>query len=425
MSTFEQNQTDALNGMRSTPADYRGVSLDLIQRLFIWLFIASGWFVIIEPAPYEMLFLLTLILMLPNGLRFHAATMPMLFFLILYNIGGAISMWPVSGLPDTKKFVIISVYMAATGIFVSNLVADDTERRMAIIKNAYVIAAVIATINGLIGYFNIGGMEATWAPLQRAQGTFKDPNVYSTFIIPPFIFLVQGLVLGKQKWPVLSALALLFISAGLFFAFSRGAWVNSAGSAAMLIGLMFLLTPSPRLRTRIILLSIFGLIALAVMIAGALSVEKIRLLFLERANFLNSYDAGETGRFGNQLRSLSYLLELPNGFGPLQFSKHFFQDPHNVYLNAFASYGWLGGFSYFALTLSTIYIGFKTVFTRSPWQWTALAVWCPLFFVMLQGIQIDTDHWRHFHLLLGLMWGLYAATENWRRQNVPDGPNAI
>jgi Ni,Fe-hydrogenase I large subunit len=29
---------------------------------------------------------------------------------------------------------------------------------------------------------------------------------------------------------------------------------------------------------------------------------------------------------------------------------------------------------------------------------------------ILQGVQIDTDHWRHFYILLGLSWGLYAAT---------------
>jgi hypothetical protein len=27
-----------------------------------------------------------------------------------------------------------------------------------------------------------------------------------------------------------------------------------------------------------------------------------------------------------------------------------------------------------------------------------------------EGFVIDTDHWRHFFLLLGLIWGLAAAT---------------
>ena len=29
-----------------------------------------------------------------------------------------------------------------------------------------------------------------------------------------------------------------------------------------------------------------------------------------------------------------------------------------------------------------------------------------LFVTILQGLQIDTDHWRHMYLLFGLVWGL-------------------
>jgi O-antigen ligase len=105
---------------------------------------------------------------------------------------------------------------------------------------------------------------------------------------------------------------------------------------------------------------------------------------------------------------------LPLGFGPLQFGSLFGGDPHNVYLNAFASYGWLGGISYILLILATMAAGWKAIFTRTPWQHHAIAVFCPLFTTILQGIQIDTDHWRHFYLLLGLIWGLYEASAAYR-----------
>ena len=391
------------------------ISLDLVQRVFLWLMIASSWFVIIEPAPYEILFVVVLCLMLPSGLNFHAAVIPMVLFLLAYNVGGGFSVLPVTGLEKTKQFIIVSVYMAVTAIFFANAVADDTMKRIAVIKNAYIIAAVLGSITGMIGYFNIGGMGEAWAPIFRAQGTFKDPNVLSTFLIAPTIFLIQDFLLGRQRWPIFAFIALLIIVSGLFLAFSRGAWISAMASGLMLVGLMFILTHSVGLRSRIILLCIFGVIALVGLISIALSFENIRLLFAERANLFNSYDAGETGRFGNQLRSLPVLLQSPNGLGPLQFSKYFGQDPHNVYINAFSSYGWLGGFSYLLLIVSTIAIGIKTIFARTPWQAFAIAVWCPLFSTILQGIQIDTDHWRHFYLLLGLMWGLYAATVRYNR----------
>jgi len=34
---------------------------------------------------------------------------------------------------------------------------------------------------------------------------------------------------------------------------------------------------------------------------------------------------------------------------------------------------------------------------------------------ILEGFVIDTDHWRHFFLLLGMIWGLAAATFNYNR----------
>jgi hypothetical protein len=110
------------------------------------------------------------------------------------------------------------------------------------------------------------------------------------------------------------------------------------------------------------------------------------------------------------------LLTSPNGFGPLQF-RHLFaeEDPHNVYVNAFASYGWLGGFAYCTLIVTTITAGWSLVFRRSPLQNEAIAFWSCLFVQILQGFQIDTDHWRHFFLLLGCVWGLVAATRRLRR----------
>ena len=36
-----------------------------------------------------------------------------------------------------------------------------------------------------------------------------------------------------------------------------------------------------------------------------------------------------------------------------------------------------------------------------------------LLVVFLQAFQIDVDHWRHFYLMLGLVWGLEAARQQW------------
>ena len=220
-------------------------------------------------------------------------------------------------------------------------------------KNGYIVGAVIASVIGLIGYFNIGGTGAYLSPIFRAQGTFKDPNVLSTYIILPALLLTQDVMLGTRKWRFTRYFGLLIIVACLFLAFSRGAWVNFAGAVMLMVVLTFALTPSRELRSRIILLAILGAVLLGVMLAGLLSIDVVKAAFEDRATLAKDYDSGEFGRFGNQLNSIPILLESPLGFGPTKFRMIFSLDPHNVYLNAFSSYGWLGGITYMLLIVST------------------------------------------------------------------------
>jgi hypothetical protein len=73
--------------------------------------------------------------------------------------------------------------------------------------------------------------------------------------------------------------------------------------------------------------------------------------------------------------------------------------------------GWLAGVFYPALVALTLVFGFRMVFVRTPWQQTAIAVFAGYFGVATESFVIDSDHWRHTFLLMGVMWGLIAATE--------------
>ena len=391
------------------------VDMERIRRFFLWLFVFSGWLVVIEPAPYELLFVITLALYLSGGLVATVFTTPLIVFALLYNLGGFLSTMEVSAQASRAfTFIIVSTYMAVTAIFYAMAVTKDPMRVIAVIRNAWTLAAVIAAINGMIGYFDIAGMGAAWAPIHRAQGTFKDPNVLSTFLVAPAIFLIQGFMLGNHKRPFLSGLALLIILGGIFLAFSRGAWAVTAGSIVIMAGMTFLVTPSAALRARIILFTIAGVLATAALVAFLLSFASIRGMFAERFALLQPYDAGETGRFANQMHSLPLLLIRPNGLGPFGFAGIYGEDPHNVYINAFASYGWLGGISYILLIISSLLAGLRACLTRTPWRDHAIAFHAPLVMLILQGLQIDTDHWRHFYILTGVTWGLFAASEMYR-----------
>ena len=406
--------TDATLGR--TARRLPSLSLDRVQAACVWLMMVSSFFVIFEPAPVDLMFAITFVMFLGGGLRVAALAAPMILYLLLYNIGGLTSLISVWGAEKALMFVITSVYMAVSAVFCSFYVFTDTERRMAVFKNGYIIGAVIASVIALIGYFNIGGLGHILSPIQRAQGTFKDPNVLSTYLILPAIFLTQDVMLGTRGRTFLRYCGLLVILAALFLAFSRGAWINFAGAATLMVMLTFTLTPSPQLRSRILLLAIAGVVVMAILLMGLLSIESVRSLFLDRLTLEKSYDAGEFGRFGNQVNSIPLLFERPLGFGPNQFGFIFGLAPHNVFLNAFASYGWLGGISYLLLVVSTIIVGFRAVLIRAPWQGAAIAVFCPFLSTALQGVQIDTDHWRHFYWMLGLMWGIYAASAAYQQR---------
>jgi hypothetical protein len=75
------------------------------------------------------------------------------------------------------------------------------------------------------------------------------------------------------------------------------------------------------------------------------------------------------------------------------------------------NHGWLGGAAYLTLIVVTLWIGFRTLWVRTPWQ-TLLVATYPAFVAMVfEGIWGDTDHWRHFYILLGMVWGMVAATQ--------------
>jgi hypothetical protein len=121
---------------------------------------------------------------------------------------------------------------------------------------------------------------------------------------------------------------------------------------------------------------------------------------------------GAQGRFARHALGAILALDKPIGIGPLQFSKFFPEDTHNSFLNAFMSGGWLAGACYPALTALTLGFGLRAVFVRTPWQQTTITVFAAYFGVFSEGFIIDIDHWRHHFLLLGLMWGLIAATRS-------------
>jgi hypothetical protein len=271
-------------------------------------------------------------------------------------------------------------------------------------------AAVIAAVLGIIGYFNVGGLGHYFTLYEnsRASGPFKDPNVFGPFLVPPVVWLCQDLLLRRGRLPR-TASKLLILMLAVLLSFSRGAIIACAFSLILLLGLTFLTASSSSQRRRTVMVAVLCALLIVVVISIILAIPSVREMALERASLTLDYDVGEEGRFGNQLRAIPLLLELPFGFGPLRFIHVFPQDPHDAFLSAFASFGWLGGLGFLTFIAVTIYLGWVLTFRRSRLQPQVVALWSSLLPQILQGVQIDTLHWRHLFLMCGCLYGLAAA----------------
>lgn len=389
-----------------------------IRNAFVWLIFASAFVVIFEPAPTDLFFFLAFAAFLFKGANYTPVIMPFMLLLLVYNLGGIISYALVTPTPEALQFNIVSIYMAISGIFLASYLSIDTERRIQNVYSGYIFGAVVAGVLALLAFIFVKTIGRTFVSLGanpliafgRATGLFKDPNVFSTFMVFPCVLLAQRLLLGTSKRPLMTLVFFCIVFSSLVLALSRGAWINLAGSIVTMVGLTFLLTQSNALRGRVVLLSIVGLGLIVVAGIVLLSSPDMKALFLDRFTLTKSYDSGERGRFGNQLNAIPLLLDRPLGMGPFEFPKIFRENPHNTFINAFVVGGWISGVTYFCLFCSNIYVGFRTVLTRSPYQNHAILVFCCLVNVMLQGIQIDTEHWRHYYWMMGIMWGIAAAT---------------
>ena len=172
--------------------------------------------------------------------------------------------------------------------------------------------------------------------------------------------------------------------------------------------------PDPRLRARILLIAGIAIVGTALLVAALMSVDTVRDLFLERAKAIQPYDIGPGGRFWEQKLALGVILDHPNGMGPFEFSRVFGMQQHDVYMQGFLVYGWLGGAAYLTLVAVTLGIGLAVVRVPTPWQNYLIVAYATFVGEAVEGFIVDTDHWRHFFLLLGLIWGLAVATINLR-----------
>jgi O-antigen ligase len=381
--------------------------IGLISTGAISLGVFLSGFVIREPAPYELYMAGLIAVWALFGLRISRSIAPLVVLLVAFNIGGMIAMTQMAELMNTPLYLAVSLFLAFTAIFFA-AVTEARPDLYRVIFLAWIAAAVVTALLGILGYFNAFPGAHVFTRYDRATGAFEDPNVFGPFLTLPGLYLLYRTVTENPAKMAVYAAPLLVIVAGIFFSFSRGAWGLFAGTAVVMVACLFLRSASGSFRLRVVVMAAVAIALLAASVIVVLQIPGVADMFTARAQLAQDYDSERLGRFARYGYGFKMALEHPLGIGPLVFGTIFGEDTHDIWLKAVLDYGWLGLFSWATMIVWTLAAGFRILFRERPWQPYLLCAYITLVGHVALGTIIDTDHWRHFYLLLGLVWGAIA-----------------
>lgn len=374
----------------------------------LYLAILGSSIAFIEPSPNDAMMAVLAVVCLICGVRFERSFTLPLTLLLVWNVAGLIALINSYGAVKSVQATVTAFYMAVAAMIFACVYAENTLARINVTRAAYIPTATVAAFCGVAGYLHLFPGAEIFAPFGRALGAFKDPNVFGPFLIWPTLVVIERMM--TKRIGLLDLVVLGTLLFGLLLSFSRGAWFHFVVSCAVMLAFSMMVAQSNGLRLRIATLTAAGIAVLAVLLVILLSIPSIGGFFFERAQLLQQYDVGQGGRFVLQQKALVHILEFPFGMGPEEFGRIYTLQPHNVYLQVFMVSGWVGGLSYILLLLSTLWVGLRSIFVRTPWQTYTIVTFAVFFGEIAEGFVIDSDHWRHFYLLLGMVWGLAAAS---------------
>ncbi len=375
----------------------------------VWTAVAAGAIVFTEPAPVDLLTVIMIVLLPVIGL---VAIKPgLIVFLSIWLAAAAAAFVASAFSTDVARSTIhsgISVYLYVGAFVFAAFVARRPVLHTRLVLHAYQWAAVIAATAGIIGYFGIiPGASDLFTKFSRASGTFKDPNVYGPFLVPALVYVLHQVLTRPLLRIAVPAAMLMLLGLGILLSFSRGAWINLAVAVAIYGYFSFVCARTNRHRLKMLVLSLIGACVIGAALFAATQIDEIGRLLQDRAQLSQSYDEGPEGRFGGHEKAKKLIIENPLGLGAGSFtSAYHHEDVHNVYLSMFLNAGWLGGLIFALMCGLTTLYGLRHVFKRTASQALFLVAYAAFVGNVVEGFVVDIDHWRHFYLLMALVWGL-------------------
>jgi O-antigen ligase len=407
----------------------------------IWLLFC----VFIEPSPSDFLFCAALLLGLITGhyrpkLSGSSLAVALLFFTyFIACIPGIIAAGDKSG---ALKYFSVTLFLFFTALFLGTY---GQKNNINSLLRAYILAAFLSFLAGFIGYCGVF-RDYLMADDYRVKGLFKDPNVFGPFFVPAILLVISDIkqrVLLKTRI-IVHILLIFFLTLGVVFSFSRGAWVS------LCISLFFYFVLTGELKhylkpRRFVAVAALLALFVGVLFSPPLKSAGISDFLLERAQ-LQDYDVN---RFRSQQGGLELALENPLGIGPGQFENKigaitkYRLSAHSLYIRTAAENGFIGAVSLLAALGCLLLSMFRLYMRKTPvpepgplpagdmtassdgvvnaaerrksgplWKTCRpdknpilAAVIAILIGLLVSGLEVDTLHWRHFWFFIGI--GLY------------------
>jgi O-Antigen ligase len=359
----------------------------------------------VEPAPTDLLFAVLIALGLVTGRinfrRFPSTAGLLIGAFLTLNLVSAVD---VINPGRAAAFFSITFYVAIFALWLATYVSSVRTARLVV--RAYIAAAVASAVLSTLALLVPFPGHDLFTRIGRAEGLFKDPNVFGPFLVPAALILLEEILVPR----LLSArrttklIEFFVLTVGVLFSYSRAAWLNLAVGVLVVLVVIALRRGGGRHAVRA-----FGVVLVAAAAMTAVVAFTGSLNFLEQRASIQTYDSS---RFGAQSESIRWAEQYPFGIGPGQFEKYAHISVHSTYARALAEEGLPGFLLILALMLATFgWAGRNAIAGRGTYGIGSAALLGAWSGILVNSIFVDTLHWRHLWAVAALIWaGTYSAS---------------
>lgn len=284
---------------------------------------------------------------------------------------------PAATAPTVAVVSWVSLLSSVALLYLVVLAVDSEDRGWLVLWSVLLIVGAfgVLAVAERLGIWSIQPFFKVWSYGIRARVTFKDPNIFGSFLAGA-LALTLPVVLGTKGFlkRTVAVGCLLAGTAGLAFTFSRGAWVGFA--AGLLVVLLFSRV-SPALK--------IGIVVAVGVVVTVFLIRFVSPTFVQTKILDVSSNRSFLYRFYLSVSGLRMFLDHPMGIGPgnwpyvFPYYRPAFVAPtllesHTAYVTVLAETGIFGFLGFLWLVVRFWFGSLRVAFKAPAGRLQALAV---------------------------------------------------